>query len=122
MTELLFECYGVPSVAYGVDALFSAYHYFTGEGRDLVDALIVSSGHQTTHILPVLHGKLDSEHCKRYLHLFDMTDVLILSQLKLNENIYILSTFIMHTPLRIQYRQYRVNLGVCILTHTYIQD
>jgi actin-related protein 5 len=26
MSELLFECYHVPSVAYGVDALFSLYN------------------------------------------------------------------------------------------------
>lgn len=65
MSELLFECYGVPSVAYGVDALFSAHHNFSLEGCDLLDALIVSSGHQTTHILPVLGGQLDSAHCKR---------------------------------------------------------
>lgn len=66
MSELLFECYGIPSVAYGVDALFSAHHNFGCEGRELVDGLIISSGHQTTHILPVLDGKLDSAHCKRY--------------------------------------------------------
>ena len=65
MSELLFECYGIPSVAYGVDALFSAHHNFSREGQGLTDALIVSSGHQTTHILPVLDGKLDSAHCKR---------------------------------------------------------
>lgn len=64
MSELLFECYGVPSVAYGIDALFSAHYNFgIKEGTD---ALIISSGHQTTYILPVLNGQLDSAHCKRY--------------------------------------------------------
>lgn len=67
MSELLFECYGVPSVAYGVDALFSAHHNCHLEGHELTDSLIVSSGHQTTHILPVVNGKLDSAHCKRYV-------------------------------------------------------
>ena len=28
MSELLFECYNVPSVAYGIDSLFSLYHNF----------------------------------------------------------------------------------------------
>lgn len=62
MSELLFECYGIPAVAYGVDALFSAHQNL---GCEVKDSLIVSSGHQTTHILPVLDGKLDSVHCKR---------------------------------------------------------
>lgn len=61
MSELLFECYNVPSVAYGIDALFSAHHNL----GSVTDALIVSSGHQTTHILPVLAGQVDPTHCKR---------------------------------------------------------
>lgn len=64
MSELLFECYGVPSVAYGIDALFSAHQNIGIE--EGTDALIVSSGHQTTYILPVLNGQLDATHCKRY--------------------------------------------------------
>ena len=66
MSELLFECYGVPSVAYGIDALFSAHHNIGVE--EGMDALIVSSGHQTTCVLPVLDGMLDSTHCKRCVH------------------------------------------------------
>ena len=65
MSELLFEAYSVPAVAYGVDALFSAYHSYAKKGNPLCDALIVSSGHQATHILPVLDGKFDARHCKR---------------------------------------------------------
>lgn len=67
MSELLFECYGIPSVAYGIDGLFSAHHNFNLKGHALTDSLVVSSGHQTTHILPVLNGELDSVHCKRYV-------------------------------------------------------
>ena len=67
MSELLFESYEVPAVAYGVDALFSAYHHFTGKGLPLQDTLVVSSGHQATHIMPVLNGRLDARHCKRYV-------------------------------------------------------
>lgn len=65
MTELLFECYGVPAVAYGIDALFSAHHNLSTSDGELVDALIISSGHQTSHVLPVLNGRLDAKHCKR---------------------------------------------------------
>ena len=65
MTELLFEGYGVPELSYGIDALFSAHHQWTQRGARLRDALVVSSGHQTTHIIPVLDGRIDAGHCKR---------------------------------------------------------
>ncbi|KAH8689936.1 putative chromatin remodeling complex subunit [Talaromyces proteolyticus] len=51
MNEILFECYGVPSVAYGVDSLFS-YRYNRGK-----DGLIVSSSHTATHVVPVMNSK-----------------------------------------------------------------
>lgn len=51
MTELLFECYSVPSVAYGIDALLS---YKFNKGRN---GLIVSSSHSSTHLIPVLDSK-----------------------------------------------------------------
>ena len=51
MTELLFECYSVPSVAYGIDALLS-YKYNKGSS-----GLIVSSSHSSTHLIPVLDSK-----------------------------------------------------------------
>ncbi len=63
MTELLFEGYGVPAVAYGVDALFSAHHNL----GVMDDALLVSVGHQTVHLIPMLAGQLDLAHCKRYI-------------------------------------------------------
>lgn len=65
MSELLFECYNVPMVTYGIDALFSAYHNYTKQGVPLRDALVVSSGHQATHLLPLLDSKFDARHCKR---------------------------------------------------------
>ena len=66
MSELLFEAYGIPSVAYGVDALFGAHHSSLKQlGRPLEEALVVSCGHGTTHILPVVEGRLDAAHCKR---------------------------------------------------------
>lgn len=65
MSELLFENYNVPAVAYGIDGLFSAYHSSMRRGVPLWDALVVSSGHQATHIMPVLDEKFDARHCKR---------------------------------------------------------
>lgn len=86
MSELLFECYSAPSVAYGVDALFS-YLYNSAlspakNGMCIIvhcvwscnanaavggakNGLVISSSYQATHILPVVDGRLDSRHCKR---------------------------------------------------------
>ena len=33
MSELLFECYNVPSVAYGIDSLFSLYNNMSSSGE-----------------------------------------------------------------------------------------
>jgi actin-related protein 5 len=54
MTELLFEGYRVPSVAYGIDSLFS-YHANGGSMDD--GGIIISSGNSTTHVIPTLGGK-----------------------------------------------------------------
>jgi actin-related protein 5 len=51
MTEILFECYSAPSVAYGIDSLFS-YNYNGGK-----TGLVVSSSHSSTHLIPVLNNK-----------------------------------------------------------------
>jgi len=73
MSELLFECYCVPRVAYGTDALFSYYYNAAlhadceshdALGRDY-DALIVSCGYHATHVLPVLAGRLCAAACQR---------------------------------------------------------
>lgn len=51
MSELLFENYGVPSVCYGLDSLFSAYQ------NDVRDGLVVSSGKMSTTVVPLLDGR-----------------------------------------------------------------
>ncbi|KAF2654511.1 actin-like ATPase domain-containing protein [Lophiostoma macrostomum CBS 122681] len=51
MSEILFECYGAPSVAYGVDSLFS-YSYNGGK-----NGLVVSSSYTSTHLIPVVQSK-----------------------------------------------------------------
>jgi len=56
MSELLFECYCVPRLAYGIDAMFS-YCYNVNPSSEY-DALILSCGYQATHVLPVLDGHL----------------------------------------------------------------
>ncbi len=60
MNELLFECYGVPSVCAGVDALFSLFHQKGEEGART--ALVISIGFHTVHVLPYIskerNGKL----------------------------------------------------------------
>jgi len=51
MTEIIFECYGAPSVAYGIDSLFS-YRYNKGS-----TGLVVSSSYSSTHVIPVYNSK-----------------------------------------------------------------
>lgn len=60
MSELLFECYGVPSVAYGVDGLFS--YKFSNNAKD---GLIINFGYNTTHVIPVLGHKIIGEKARR---------------------------------------------------------
>lgn len=51
MTEIIFECYGAPSLAYGIDSLFS-YDYNKGN-----TGLVVSSSYTSTHVIPVYNSK-----------------------------------------------------------------
>ncbi|KAF7380485.1 hypothetical protein HZH68_016350 [Vespula germanica] len=60
MAELLFECYNIPSIAYGVDCLFSYQH-----NNCPPDGLIVSIGYHTTQIIPILDGKADAVNSRR---------------------------------------------------------
>lgn len=51
MTEIIFECYSAPSLAYGIDSLFSFSH---NRGRT---GLVLSSSHSSTHLIPVINCK-----------------------------------------------------------------
>jgi hypothetical protein len=51
MSELLFEGYGVPSVSYGVDTLFS----FSRTGAQ--DGVALGMGNASTQIIPVIGGR-----------------------------------------------------------------
>ena len=59
MSEILFECYGAPSVAYGIDSLFS--YKFNG-GRH---GLVVDSSYTSTHLIPVVNSKALLSHATR---------------------------------------------------------
>ncbi|CAK8694440.1 unnamed protein product [Clavelina lepadiformis] len=64
MSELLFECYCIPKLAYGIDCLFS--NGYNMPEFDLPEVgLIVSSGFQSTHVLPVFGKKADIKNCCR---------------------------------------------------------
>ena len=51
MTEIMFECYSAPSLAFGIDSLFS-YKYNKGKS-----GLVLSSSHTSTHLIPVINFK-----------------------------------------------------------------
>ncbi|CAH2292729.1 actin-related 5 [Pelobates cultripes] len=63
VAELLFECYRVPKVSFGIDGLYSFNH--NHKCLSPASGLIVSSGYHCTHILPVLSGRFDAKNCKR---------------------------------------------------------
>uniref|UniRef100_A0A3P8T3J3 Actin-related protein 5 n=1 Tax=Amphiprion percula TaxID=161767 RepID=A0A3P8T3J3_AMPPE len=66
MSELLFECYRVPYVSYGVDGLYSFYHNHSQRRlQPPHTGIILSSGYHSSHILPVVNGRLDAVNCKR---------------------------------------------------------
>ncbi|XP_071331791.1 actin-related protein 5 [Trachinotus anak] len=66
MSELLFECYHVPYVSYGVDGLYSFYHNNTHRGiHPPHTGIVLSSGYHCSHILPVVNGRLDAVNSKR---------------------------------------------------------
>jgi hypothetical protein len=65
MTELLFECYSVPSVSYGIDSLFS---FYANQDKKNEDGIVISAGHTATHIIPVIGGKGALDRTKRSDH------------------------------------------------------
>ncbi|KAL2101971.1 hypothetical protein ACEWY4_003732 [Coilia grayii] len=66
MSELLFECYGVPQISYGIDSLFGFYLNNKQRGVDRPQTgLVISSGYHCSHVLPVIDGRLDAVNCKR---------------------------------------------------------
>ncbi|KAG0487814.1 hypothetical protein HPP92_006625 [Vanilla planifolia] len=64
MAELLFETYGVPSLAFGADAAFS-YNFNLLQGICKEDGLAICSGFSTSHVFPFLKGEPVLEACCR---------------------------------------------------------
>lgn len=70
LTELMFEAYEVPSVCFGVDALFSyLYNGHERSGGEMGYArksgIVVSCGYNATHVLPVHAGRYAPAGTKR---------------------------------------------------------
>ncbi|KAM3838492.1 actin-related protein 5 [Diretmus argenteus] len=66
MSELLFECYRVPHVSYGVDGLYSYYcNNAQRKVQPMQTGIVLSSGYHCSHILPVINGRMDAANCKR---------------------------------------------------------
>ncbi|KAJ1959269.1 Nuclear actin-protein involved in chromatin remodeling [Dispira parvispora] len=62
VSELLFEGYGVPSVAYGVDSLFSYYENHGGLDHA---GVLLSCGHTGSHVIPITGGQAQLDSAKR---------------------------------------------------------
>ncbi|KAH6802365.1 actin-related protein 5 [Perilla frutescens var. frutescens] len=76
MAELLFETYGVPSVAFGVDAAFS-YKHNQQVGICSDDGLAICSGFNTSHVIPFLNGEPVYEaSCRTNVGGYHVTDYL----------------------------------------------
>ncbi|KAH6805673.1 actin-related protein 5 [Perilla frutescens var. frutescens] len=76
MAELLFETYGVPSVAFGVDAAFS-YKHNQQLGICSDDGLAICSGFNTSHLIPFLNGEPVYEaSCRTNVGGYHVTDYL----------------------------------------------
>lgn len=76
MAELLFETYGVPSVAFGVDAAFS-YKYNQHLGVCNKDGLAMCPGFTTTHVIPFVDGEpVYKGCCRTNIGGFHVTDYL----------------------------------------------
>lgn len=70
MSELLFECYRVPFVSYGVDGLYSFYHNKIQRSlQPPHTGIVLSSGYHCSHILPVINGRWGSERIKTFFFL-----------------------------------------------------
>ncbi|KAL5164187.1 Actin-related protein 5 [Glycine soja] len=76
MGELLFETYGVPSIAFGVDAAFS-YKYNQQQGVCDKDGLAMCPGFNTTHVIPFVDGEpIYKGCCRTNIGGFHVTDYL----------------------------------------------
>jgi actin-related protein 5 len=63
LSEMFFELYSVPSLLYGVDSMFSL-HNNQPMSEDM-NCLLISSSFQTTHIIPILNGRVVADKARR---------------------------------------------------------
>ncbi|KAK2441930.1 actin-related protein [Trifolium repens] len=76
MAELLFETYGVPSIAFGVDAAFS-YKYNQQRSVCDKDGLAMCPGFATTHMIPFVDGEPNYKgSCRTNIGGFHVTNYL----------------------------------------------
>lgn len=80
MYELLFEAYQAPKVAFGIDSMFS---YYANTGARNTDSLVIGTGNELTHIIPVIQGKGIMNQTKRIDWGGDQCQNLILKLLSL---------------------------------------
>lgn len=68
-SELMFEQYSVPSLAYCVDSVMSFYHNNipTPPVPFHSDGLVVSFNSASTSVIPILNGKSLMNHAKRFV-------------------------------------------------------
>lgn len=65
MSEILFEGYRVPSLAYGVDSLFAFYDSHAHLPSSQQSGLVISSSHCSTTIVPILGGRSRIDAARR---------------------------------------------------------
>lgn len=61
IAELLFECYDVPSVMFGIDSVLSLEYNIP----DVQDALVIGLGHSVSQVVPVLNGEIGFKQARR---------------------------------------------------------
>lgn len=61
--ELLFECYQVPAVSFGIDGLFS--YYFNNVDNSSDGGVVINCGHHATHLIPIYNQQWYPEHTRR---------------------------------------------------------
>lgn len=118
MSELIFECYNVPSAAYGVDALFSYYSSSEENLRKSQSSLVVCLGYQTVHIIPIIDGQVDFRHARRIniggFHVTSYMHRLLQLKYPVHFNAITLSRAEVCSMVQC------INVHACLLHHSYI--
>lgn len=73
LMELLFEAYEAPGICFGIDALFSYFYNCPANGATpkecmsfaRQDAAVLSCGYNSTHVLPIIGGRITPGQVKR---------------------------------------------------------